>query len=285
MGIFGSKGWREVDWSESTRNKLLSEIRNYKTGFSSVEKPRILLVGQVGAGKSSYFNSVNSAYRGNTIFQADVGPSSTSVTKHYRVYPVTDGKSGRELPFIFCDTMGMETEADKGIQVKELINLIKGHIPQRYKFNPMAPLEEHDPRFNAAPSLPEKVHCIVFVVDTAKASSLSEEVVKKITKDIRPEAVELGVPLLVLMTKIDEASMTVKRNLKKVYNSKYIEEQVDKLSQILGFAKSRFLLVQNYSSEFELALDKDILILTALRQILRATDEYFDEMRQRGINS
>uniref|UniRef100_A0A8C4SV11 Interferon-induced protein 44-like n=1 Tax=Erpetoichthys calabaricus TaxID=27687 RepID=A0A8C4SV11_ERPCA len=272
-----SHHWRKVNWSQSTKSKLLFEIRNYKTGLSSVQKPRILLVGQVGAGKSSFFNSVNSVFRGYTFSQADAGPRSTSVTKKYRSYPVTYGKGGKELPFIFCDTMGMETEQDKGIQLKDLISVIKGHVPQQYKFNPTAPLEKRNPCFNTSPSLSEKVHCIVFVVDTT--SCISDTVVKKITDDIRPKAIQLGIPMLVLMTKIDEACMIVKKDLQKVYNSKYIEEQVDKLSQILGFDKSRFLLVQNYNSEFELTLDKDILILTALRQMLRAADEYLEGMR------
>ncbi|XP_039598716.1 interferon-induced protein 44-like [Polypterus senegalus] len=75
------KPWREQEFNTSIKKELLEEIRNYKSLIVSVEQPRILLVGQIGAGKSSFFNSVNSVFRGHVIMQATSGYGDTSVSK------------------------------------------------------------------------------------------------------------------------------------------------------------------------------------------------------------
>ncbi|XP_039599005.1 interferon-induced protein 44-like [Polypterus senegalus] len=85
----------EQEFSSRIRNELLEEIRNYKTLTESVEEPRILLVGQITAGKSSFFNSLNSVFRGHVMLQAASGYGDTSVSKQYRTYTVLDGKDGR----------------------------------------------------------------------------------------------------------------------------------------------------------------------------------------------
>ena len=56
--------------------------------INSVEKARILLVGQVGSGKSSFFNSINSVFRGNVTGQAITGIAGTSLSTQvlYDVY-------------------------------------------------------------------------------------------------------------------------------------------------------------------------------------------------------
>uniref|UniRef100_A0A8C9WNA6 G domain-containing protein n=1 Tax=Scleropages formosus TaxID=113540 RepID=A0A8C9WNA6_SCLFO len=45
----------------------------YKPSVSSVKQARILLVGPVGAGKSSFFNSINSVFHGHITSQAVTG--------------------------------------------------------------------------------------------------------------------------------------------------------------------------------------------------------------------
>ncbi|KAG2458662.1 IF44L protein, partial [Polypterus senegalus] len=73
----------EQEFSSRIRNELLEEIRNYKTLTESVEEPRILLVGQITAGKSSFFNSLNSVFRGHVMLQAASGYGDTSVSKQF----------------------------------------------------------------------------------------------------------------------------------------------------------------------------------------------------------
>lgn len=64
------------------RNKkeLMESIKMYKPTVSSVSQVRVLLIGPVGAGKSSFFNSINSVFRGHVTSQAIAGSSTTSLT-------------------------------------------------------------------------------------------------------------------------------------------------------------------------------------------------------------
>ncbi|XP_039591717.1 interferon-induced protein 44-like isoform X2 [Polypterus senegalus] len=92
-----------------------------------------------------------------------------------------------------------------------------------------------------------------------------------------------GIPQLVIVTKIDDACAEVANDLTKVYQSRYIYEKVTQLAQVLGVPPSAISLVKNYAVDFELNLNMDVLILTALQQMLRAVDACLDEMKQRGL--
>uniref|UniRef100_A0A8C4SVM3 G domain-containing protein n=1 Tax=Erpetoichthys calabaricus TaxID=27687 RepID=A0A8C4SVM3_ERPCA len=265
------------------KDELLKEIRFYESLTESVEEPRILLIGQIGAGKSSFFNSVNSTFRGHVILQATSGHGDTSVSKQYRTYPVYDGKGGKRLPYVLCDTMGLEdSDYDEGIRVEDIISVIKGHVPDLYEFNPKAPITRNDKRYRENPSLADKVHCVVFVVEADTISLLGKNLLSKF-KIIRNELTSIGVPQLVLATKIDQACPEIKNDLTKVYRSRYLEEKISQLGQILGVPISSISPVKNYSTVTEVSLQVDILLLKALQQMLRAADACFDDMKLKGL--
>ncbi len=58
----------------------MKTVLNYKPDIKTVQQARVLLVGPVGAGKSSFFNSINSVFRGNMTSQAIAGTAGKSVT-------------------------------------------------------------------------------------------------------------------------------------------------------------------------------------------------------------
>uniref|UniRef100_A0A8C4SXI4 G domain-containing protein n=1 Tax=Erpetoichthys calabaricus TaxID=27687 RepID=A0A8C4SXI4_ERPCA len=240
-------------FASRVKDELLKYIRNYETLTESVEEPKILLIGQIGAGKSSFFNSVKSIFRGHVTLQAGSGQGDTSMSNLYRTYPVHDGKGGKRLPFVLCDTMGLEQEKnDEGIHKDDIISVIKGHVPDLYEFNPKAPITGYDTRYRHEPSLGDKVHCVVFVINADKMS----------------------IPVLVLITKVDEASI-IPYQLSLSYSLFF---QVTKLGQELGVPMSAISLVRNYSSETDLDWNFDILILNALKQMLRAADDLLDAL-------
>lgn len=59
---------------------LKKAIESYKPEINVVKQAKVLLIGPVGAGKSSFFNSINSAFRGNMTCQAIAGTADRSVT-------------------------------------------------------------------------------------------------------------------------------------------------------------------------------------------------------------
>uniref|UniRef100_A0A8C4T3F8 G domain-containing protein n=1 Tax=Erpetoichthys calabaricus TaxID=27687 RepID=A0A8C4T3F8_ERPCA len=260
------------------KNELLQDIRNYEILTESVEEPRILLIGQIGSGKSSFFNSVNSVFRGHVMQQAGSGHGVNSISTRYRTYKVLNGKGEKMLPFVLCDTMGLEREENReGIHMGDIINVIKGHVPDMYEFNPKAPITEYDVRYRHEPSLGDKVHCVVFVIDADKMSLINNILQQNFIWTLF--CYPAGIPVLVLITKVDEACLEVKKDPSKVSLFYSLFFQVTQLGQILGVPVSAISLVKNYSEETELNQNVDILILRALQQMLRAADACLDEMK------
>lgn len=270
-----TKTWRNMQWTSERKRQLKEKIKNYKPDVKSVSQARVLLVGPVGAGKSSFFNSVNSIFRGNMTSQAICGSAGTSLTTQFRTFTIKSGKSGEPIPLILCDTMGLEEASGAGLDMEDIVNIYKGHVQDRYQFNPMTPLSEDVPGYRKHVSLKDQIHCVVYVVDTCRVSLMSAKIVEKFAA-IRKKTNQIGIPQLVLMTKVDEACPLVSEDLQNVYMSHYIQRKIQELSASLGIPVSGILPVKNYSQELELNQNTDILILSALDQMLNYADSFFE---------
>uniref|UniRef100_A0A3Q2PW19 TLDc domain-containing protein n=1 Tax=Fundulus heteroclitus TaxID=8078 RepID=A0A3Q2PW19_FUNHE len=274
------KPWRNVIWETGKRKELMESIKNYKPPDSSVSQARVLLVGQVGAGKSSFFNSINSVFRGHVTSQAISGSSPTSLTTQFRTYSVRDGRGGKSLPITLCDTMGLEDSKGAGLDVDDISSILKGHVPDFYQFNPAAPLHAEVQGYRKSPGVKDKIHCVAYVIDACKVSIMPTKLEEKL-EAIRRKVNLLGIPQLVLLTKVDEACPLVKQDLRNVYKSGYIQDIMQGVSTKVGVPLSCIVPVRNYSGELELDLNCDILLLSAVIQMLRFADNYFDELSDR----
>ncbi|XP_062993121.1 interferon-induced protein 44-like [Elgaria multicarinata webbii] len=274
LGALLENPLRKVEWTAGQREKLMDEIRTFKPSLNSVPKLRVLLLGTVGAGKSSFFNSVNSAFQGYVASDALAGSDSTSVTMQYRTYEV-ETADGKPLSIVFCDTMGLEEKEGAGLNIDELPSLLKGHVPDRYQFNPCAILNPNAPDYIKSPSLKDQIHCVVLIIDGSKVEILPEKLEAKLRK-IRKETSE--VPLLVIITKVDEVCSALAEDVSDVYRSKAVVEQMQLTGEKLGIPLCQIVPVKNYSSEIEIKDDVDILLLMAVRQMLRLTKGYFKSL-------
>uniref|UniRef100_A0A8C2IN27 TLDc domain-containing protein n=1 Tax=Cyprinus carpio TaxID=7962 RepID=A0A8C2IN27_CYPCA len=216
------KPWRNVLWTAERRAELMEMIRNHKPVVASVSRVRILMIGPVGAGKSSFFNSINSIFMSRITSKAMSGSAATSLTTQFRTYPVKDGREGKLLPFVLCDTMGLEEQSGAGLDIEDISSILQGHVPDRYKFNPMAPFQHSERRVSRPASLQEKIHCVVYVIDATKISLMSDKLQEKLAS-IRRKVNSLGIAQIVLMTKVDEACPLVEEDLQSLYVSSYIK--------------------------------------------------------------
>ncbi|XP_049911844.1 interferon-induced protein 44-like isoform X3 [Epinephelus moara] len=275
--------WRTINWESQNKKELMESITMYKPTVSSVSQARVLLIGPVGAGKSSFFNSINSVFRGHVTSQAIAGSSTTSLTTQFRTFSVKAGRDGKPLPIILCDTMGLEESRAAGLEIDDISSILKGHLPDRYQFNPSAPLNSEAHGYRKSPRLKDKIHCVVYVVDACKVSIMPTKLEEKLHA-VRRKVNLMGIPQLVLMTKVDEACAFVSQDIRNIYRSGYIEELMQEVSARLGVPMSCVIPVKNYSKELELDLHCDILLLTAIIQMLRAADSYFDDLSERFSN-
>ncbi|XP_052395578.1 interferon-induced protein 44-like isoform X5 [Carassius gibelio] len=271
------KPWRNVLWKAERKDKLMEMIRNYKPLVTSLSRVRILMIGPVGAGKSSFFNSINSIFMGRITSKAMSGSAGTSLTTQFRTYPVKDGREGKPLPFVLCDTMGLEEQTGAGLDIEDISSILQGRVHDRYKFNPTEPFQPDEQKASRPASLQEKIHCVVYVIDATKISLMSDKLQEKLAS-VRRKVNSLGIAQIVLMTKVDEACPLVEKDLQNIYLSPYIKSKVQEVSSRLGVPVSCVLPVKNYSQELELELNCDVLLLTALQQMLNFADDYLDDI-------
>ncbi|KAL6108185.1 ifi44l [Pungitius sinensis] len=274
------KPWRTVVWENEKRAEMMESIRLYCPPSKSVTQLRVLLIGPVGAGKSSFFNSINSIFKGYVSNQAIAGCSTHSLTKQFRTYSIKDGKGGNPLPIILCDTMGLEESTGAGLDIDDITSILAGHLPDSYQFNPTAPLLSNASDYQTSPGLSDKIHCVAYVVDACKVSIMPAKLEQKL-EAIRRKVNLMGIPQLVLLTKVDEACSFVSQDIRNIYKSSYIQEIMQEVGVRVGVPMSCVVPVKNYSKEFELDQNCDILLLTAIIQMFRSTECYFDDITDR----
>ncbi|KAJ8400137.1 hypothetical protein AAFF_G00398310 [Aldrovandia affinis] len=274
------KPWRNMTWTD--RKDTVEELRKFKPGNTKLETLKILLVGSPGAGKSSFINSINNIFQGHITTEAiadDIG--GLNFTKIYKTFYIEDRSSpGSKSSFAFIDTMGLNGSG--GITL-DVIKALRGHVKEGYKFNVATPLSEGDPHYNKSPRLGDQVHCLVTVVAADQVSIMDSKVVEKL-RELRLTASDIGIPQVVLLTKVDIACELVKEDLKKVYTSKYVKEQMQKCSSKLGMPMNCILPVMNYHNEIDLQNDLDELLLKALKQIVNFADDYVRKLPCKNEN-
>ncbi|XP_029946318.1 interferon-induced protein 44-like isoform X2 [Salarias fasciatus] len=273
-GVLLSKPWRTLP---EDYEKSLYDVKLYKPRMKSVKHVRILLHGPVGAGKSTFINSVNSLFqRRITCGAMSDGANWSSFTQKYTTYKIE--KSMKEsYNFVFNDTKGLEEPTNSGIDVEDIKCVLKGHVRDGYKFNSENPISEDDDFYNANPILNDKVHVVVFVIPADKISLISETMRTKM-RNIRLAASEEGIPQLIVLTKVDEYCPKVKEDITHVYRSRSLKEQVDKASQLLGLPPNCIFLVKNYHTEMAPNDNMNALILFALRQMINLGEDYLNSL-------
>ncbi|XP_029626379.1 interferon-induced protein 44-like [Salmo trutta] len=77
-----------------------------------------------------------------------------------------------------------------------------------------------------------------------------------------------------IITRVDEACPSVKKDLNNIYLSKYIKEKMEQCSAKLGVPVNCILPVKNYHEEIDLNEDMDVLLLRVMRQRVDFADDF-----------
>ncbi|XP_063074589.1 interferon-induced protein 44-like [Engraulis encrasicolus] len=262
--------------------EMIEEVRNLKLRHPKVEHLRLLVVGPVGAGKSTLINSIGSIFQGR-LYQGALADTAcdTSFTQKLQTQKIRDGESEKFLPFVISDIMGLEGSASAaGIRVDDIIMVLQGHIKDGYRFIHSEPIKRQDRSYRSNPDLHKKVHCVVLVFPADKTAMMEHDedgVIAKM-REVRKGAAELKIPQVVVMTMVDKACPEVRKDLKMIYSSKKIKEKMQECSKQLGVPMNYVYPVKNYHEETELRDDVDVLLLSALKQILTFANDHVQEL-------
>ncbi|XP_049911376.1 interferon-induced protein 44 isoform X3 [Epinephelus moara] len=268
--------WRDVEWTEEQRTSLMKTVSSYRQSCDEGTQARVLLLGPVGSGKSSFVSSVQSVFNGRVTNRAMVGSSSISFTKKLQSFNIHGQKGEDPTGLVLCDIVGLGGEEMVGLTLHDILSVIKGHVPEGHKFSPDQPVRSETVGYVKRPSLKDKIHCVAFVVDASKILTYSKRF--SITfQNLREHISDLGVHQVALLTHIDKICPETAKDVTQVYKSHIIRDTMSKAGDLLGMSTSYIVPVKNYSSELDLDKDTDVLLLSAVDHILQYADLYFQD--------
>ncbi|XP_062590728.1 interferon-induced protein 44-like [Saccostrea cucullata] len=274
-GPFVEEAWRESpEWNLQACQELKENIiRHEPFEEANVPESNILLVGQVDAGKSSFLNTINSIFKGKISSRSCSGSTENSLTKSFGKFHIRDPTSKKRLKFSICDTRGIEVELS--IKDEDIGFTLDGNLPNHYTFNPFEKASTKVPGFVKDPTLKDRMHVVVFVIDGSTLDVLPEIIIKKL-KYIKALAEDRGIPQLVFLTKMDKICEHVKKDISNMFTSEIVEGAVNKAANIIAIPRSHVFPVKNYEKKTKLHTNLDIVALGALYQALVFADDFLE---------
>ncbi|XP_052814677.1 interferon-induced protein 44-like isoform X2 [Mya arenaria] len=252
------KPWRELCDSDNKKaeDKLRSNIKqNNSTDF------KITLVGNSGAGKSSFINSAFSISRRRI---ADVVRVKGEAVSGIGTFSFDGERAGPDDLFpsvVFLDTMGFSrSDGNKcnGISEEDLKRVCNGEIRIGHKFN-----------VDSAKATTNKYrpNCVIFVVSAEifLHDFNSTNIVLKEKMGSLYHCVPIDIPRIAVLTKCDNICNDTAKDASNIFKSRIVERVVKKAATTLGLQENKVFPIVNYTKEVELKTTMNVPILYAVQ--------------------
>lgn len=243
---------------------------------SDVPYLNIMMIGETGAGKSSFFNTVSTALENwgtiNDAYRVGSGESrEKSVTKKVQVdYLRLRGQ--QPLSVRFYDIPGIST--DKSIGIKELQMFIRGEIKPNLQMSKDALEWGRNEQFiRTNPTPKEQIHCILYVVKASSNLSTKVSPVVKLMQDLRHLILEDDVRQFGLVTHIDEVGVP-NDDMVNALQYSCVNDISQKVSEVFQLPLSHVIPVSNYFASQKPTVEKNGMALMAFWQIFKSGRNY-----------
>jgi len=232
----------------------------------------ILLFGGFGTGKSSYFNTVATAFSSDLVEYAKIGvKEGKHVTTEYFPYNLVD--YGIDVPVCIYDTWGF----DENNYNRDEINLmLEGDLMPLTTYNGILSTIDKNVQ-NSLDELRYKVHCVCFFI--SMNSSDNRPYIAKL-KEFVEIASDKRIPYIIIMTKPDEEDPKIRKYPYLLDKSNSIKTILEETSKTLGVNMQDIYPVMNYNS---LSKDPylDVYALRAFsRSVAKSKDNLFSEYQR-----
>ncbi|KAK3522528.1 hypothetical protein QTP86_019021 [Hemibagrus guttatus] len=178
-----------------------------------------------------------------------------------------------------CYQFSSPDDNSTGLSYADALAVIKGHLPEGYKFQKGVTVTDTVSGYIEKPTLKEQIHCVLFVLDASKVTaypSSLESMLRKLhstISNLSNLSCALSIPQLVLLNNMDQVSLAVQKDLKDVYSSRPVRGKMQKAATLVGLPLSYVLPVKNYVSSLTVDCNTDILLLSAVMSILLAVND------------
>ncbi|XP_059816216.1 interferon-induced protein 44-like isoform X1 [Hypanus sabinus] len=240
---------------------LKDYLCNYNPPGSYGDCINILLVGMVGAGKSSLINTFLSALdpQGVTMTCVPTGMNPRSLTKELRYYRAGNLK--------FWDTAGWNALEHNDQTIRVLQMILEGRIPKGtnlHSFNPESDVANYS-------IIPENViHGVTFIFNIDTTDLISEDKMK-VFQEIQMIVAEKHVHRVVIGTKFETLGIPEKHNV-RVYEYEPLQRKFQNLAERTGMDRRSMFVVSNQWKGGHIEMIQCILALYVLDNMVRNID-------------
>jgi len=266
------RAWRtfrddEDQWSEENVKRLKAAIPKITDESPEiVMKGKILLMGPIQSGKSSFVNSILGIVNDMIVQIAPAGSGLHSMTLMLSQFVCGN--------ILVCDTKGLEAQSGAGLNTGDIQYLLKGNIPNSYKFDKGTPISDvKESGFIENPTIADRVHCVIFCIGANDVQNHVPDGYLNKWRELLTEINTHGVPVIILLTKIDVICEDVKNDLAITFESKKIHDVVKGASELFGVPEMLIHPVKNFTNETFPERKPSVLLLLALKSALDYTSD------------
>ncbi|XP_072122128.1 interferon-induced protein 44-like isoform X2 [Mobula birostris] len=245
----------------------LDTLRNYLCSYNPPEGCgdciNILLVGMVGAGKSSTINTFLSALdpQGTTITYVPMGMNLRSLTPELRSY-----RAGR---LKFWDSAGWNALKNIDRTKRVLQMILEGRVPKGTNLQHFIP----DLDIANYPVIPENViHGVIFIFNIDTTDLISDDKMKEF-QVLQTIVAQKYVHRVVIGTKFELLGIPEKHNA-SIYEYEPLQRKFEQLAERTGMDRRSMFVVSNQWRGGQIEMIKCILALYVLDNMVRNIDRF-----------